>query len=609
MKLSLRSRIYLGILPLLLLFLGILFYLISDIRGLYRDTREISIANLDIGRNLSDIQEVLTAMEVILGEGDDYRARDRDRVSLNRLSKRISQSTTGIQISFLRETLTELMFEIGSYDSNLQKISELSAKLSEGEGDPVELYGIIKETNKWTSQLRKSLRELLQNTQNKIEERIEVLYAVVIGGMFVAIALTLAISTVLWRRIILPIEEMSRGLANFDGESEALSIDYNQDDELGSLARNLESMTARLRDYQQLTNEKLIRSTSALRSILEQSPDAFFIFSEKLEPVYFSKSARRLYEDLSLADKLPAKIRAQMKRTLNSDKTQLSQEIKDAIRITVNGEEKWFLVHTFPFDAPDAADFSYKSVSVKHQIAVIFQEVTLLKLSDSLRKNLIATVSHELKTPITSARMSLYLLLDPQLGELNEDQLELVETARDDVNRQLATIENLLDLSRMEEGRDDLEFSEFTACELVNESIHAHRELSNAHGVRVMYTPPTRQITLRADKDKLRIVLNNLLVNALKYSHEGGLVEVRVSAKDRLCRVEVLDEGVGMEEATIRSIFNAYTRGSESQVVQGTGLGLKISKDIIEKHGGQIGCMSKIDEGSTFFFDLPLIDG
>jgi signal transduction histidine kinase len=608
MKLSLRSRIYLGILPLLLLFLGILFYLITDIRGLYRDTREISFANLDVGRNLSEIQEVLTAMEVLLGEGDGYRARDRDKVSLNRLSKRISQSTEGIQISTLREKLSELMFEIGSYDSNLRKISELSIQLSEGNGDPAELYGIVKETNQWTSQLRESLRELLQNTQDKIEARIEVLYAVVIGGMFVAIALTLAISTVLWRRIILPIEEMSRGLENFDGESEALNIEYNHDDELGSLARNLESMTSRLKDFQQLTNVKLIRSTSALRSILEQSPDAFFIFSEKLEPVYFSKSARHLQQDLNLTDKIPQKIRAQMKRTLDLEEAQLSREIKDAVRITLNGEEKWFLVHTFPFDAPDASDFSYKSVTVVQSIAVIFQEVTLLKLSDSLRKNLIATVSHELKTPITSARMSLYLLLDQQLGELNKDQLELVETARDDVNRQLATIENLLDLSRLEEGIDDLELSEFIACDLVKESIQAHQEISTAQDVRLLYTPPASQITLRADKDKLRIVLNNLIMNAIKYSGEGGLVEVCVSATNEHCRIEVVDQGIGMDEGTIRKIFDAYTRGSESEAVKGTGLGLKIAKDIIEKHGGQIGCMSKIDEGSTFFIDLPFID-
>ena len=610
MKLSLRSRIYLGILPLLLLFLGIMLYLITDIQRLYRDTQEISFSNLGIGKNLGEIQATLLAMELLLDGGDGYRARDRDKVSLNRLSSRIRENTEGIKLSALKSQLNILMFEVGSYDSNLRAIGELSAKLSEGEGDPRELYAVIKETSDWTLDLRESLDELLEETQEHIEDRAETVYVVVLVGMFVAIALTLAISTFLWRRIVRPIEAMSAGMEAFGAESERLGIDYDEDDELGYLARSLEGMTARLKEYQELTNQKLVRSTSAIRSILEQSPDAFFIFSESLEPQYFSTSASHLYQNSCLKDKLPEEIQGQMKRTLDSNEAQLSREMNEAIRINVEGQEKWYLVHTFPFDAPDATDFTYKSESAKHSIAAIFQEATILKLSDRLRKNLLATVSHELKTPITSARMSLYLLLEQQLGTLNEDQVELVETARDDVNRQLATIEHLLDLSRIEENTNELELSEFTIYDLVSESMQAHQEIASSHGIRMIYEAPESPITVQADKEKLRIVLNNFMVNAIKYSDGAGkLVEVRVSSTHESCRVEVVDQGPGMDESTVRTIFDAYTRGSGSGAIKGTGLGLKISKDIIEAHEGQIGCASKPDVGSNFFFEIPLNHG
>jgi signal transduction histidine kinase len=295
------------------------------------------------------------------------------------------------------------------------------------------------------------------------------------------------------------------------------------------------------------------------------------------------------------------------KKTLATGEAQVSKEITEAIRIQVDDEDKWYLVHAFPFDAPDTKNFTYySSDSNKHSIAAIFQEATVLKLADSLRKNLLATVSHELKTPITSARMSLYLLLEQKLGTLNEDQIDLLETARDDVNRQLATIENLLDLSKIEENIDHFDLSEFSCCEMVEESIFAHTELASSHSINLHYTPPRERIYLLADRNKLRIVLNNFIVNAIKYSGHGSRVEISAEEKHKICRIAVKDDGPGMDEETVRKIFDAYTRGGDPTAVKGTGLGLKISKDIIDGHGGQIGCQSKPGEGSTFFFELPL---
>lgn len=606
MKLTLRSRIYLGVLPLLLLFLGIMSYLILNVQGLYRDTQEISSSNLRVGQGLSEIQTTLSSMELLLDGGTGYRARERDKVTLNRLSALIQKNTGAIEYSAFKEKLGELVFEIGNYDLNLKTIGDLSNQLLDGEGDPKELYEVVRETNEWTGQLRMSLDELLQQTQQHIEEQADTVYIVVIGGMIVAIVLTLAISTFLWRRIICPIEAMSEGMEEFAAESGQLEIDYDKDDELGYLARSLEGMTARLKEYQNLTNEKLVRSTSALRSILELSPDAFLIFSERLKPLYFSKSASNLYQKSTFKDKLPLDVRRQLKATLDSNRAQISKEINEAIRISVGGEERWYLLHTFPFDAPDVEDFTYKSDTSEHSIAAIFQEVTLLKLSDSLRKNLLATVSHELKTPITSARMSLYLLLEQQLGSLNEDQIELVETARDDVNRQLATIEHLLDLSRVEEDTNVLNRSEFALCDLVAQAIQSHQEIGESYEVGLSCSPFEHPFMLQADKEKIRIVLNNFLVNAIKYSDAGGQVEVCVSASGDYCRVEVIDQGAGMDETTVQKIFDPLALKNESGAIKGTGLGLKVSKDIIDAHDGQIGCSSKLGEGSRFFFEIPL---
>jgi signal transduction histidine kinase len=608
MKLSLRSRIYLGILPLLLLCLGIMYFLVLDVQGLYQDTKDVSYTKLEVSRNLGGIQTTLSALEALLDEGEGYLGRERDQISLSRLSIRISQGAEKIHLSdIMQSNLPHLQFDEERFDHNLREIAALADKLSAGVGDPKQLYALIEESSLWAQQLRDSINDSLLATQHRIEDRVHTLYVVVIGGMLVAIALTLAISTILWRRIIRPIEEISAGMEEFGADSERLDIDYNEDDELGQLARSLEEMTTRLKEYQALTNEKLIRSTSAIRSILDQSPDAFFIFSEALEPIYFSPNASHLYLKSNLKEQLPEEVQNLLEQTLATNQAQLSKEMNDAIRINVDGEERWYFVHAFPFDAPDATDFSYDSNTAKSSIAAIFQEATVLKLSDSLRKNLLATVSHELKTPITSARMCLYLLLEQQLGALNADQLELVETARDDVNRQLATIEHLLDLSRVEANTDELERSEFSIRDLVQESIDAHKELSASHDVCLVYVAPEVAIFLRADCKKLRIVLNNFVVNAIKYCSAGQEVEIRATVKDGTCRVEVVDHGPGMDEATVQTIFDAYTRGHTDSAIKGTGLGLKISKDIIDAHYGSIGCHSELGVGSTFFFELPLV--
>ena len=600
---SLRSRIYLGILPLLLLFLGIMLFLIFGVRGLYRDTGEALYIGIDLSRDLGAADGSLAEMELLFSGGDDFR--HWDSAALERLTNDLRVKSKSIEAALSVPGLSQLKLDLSSYGKNLNAISQHSEELSEGSAFSDELLGTLREARVRAAELKTALTAHLQRTQARIERRVTMVYSVIAAGMGIGIFLTLAISTVLWRRIIRPLEHIADGLESFGSESDSLEIDYTGKDELGQLARSLEGMTARLKEYQQLGDNKLLRSTSALRSILDQSPDAFFIFSEELQPTYMSPSANELYFNSSLPKALPDEVAERFRVTFREQALQLSREISDAVRINVAGEEKYYLVHAFPFDAPDSSDFSYESDRRQHSIAAIFQEATLLKLSDSLRRDLLATVSHELKTPITSARMSIYLLLEEQVGSLNEDQRYLLETARGDVNRQLATIKNLLDLSRVEEKTGELRRSEFIICDLIDESIKAHTELARATDVSLQYRRPAAPITIQADREKIRIVLNNFLVNAIKYSGGGKKVTVSTSSTERTNRLEVKDLGPGMNASTVRSIFSAYTRGGGRNSVEGTGLGLKIAKDIIDAHDGQIGCQSKEGAGSTFFFEIP----
>lgn len=606
MKLTLRSRIYLAILPLLYLYLGVTYFLVSNIDRLSDDTKDISSTNLDISRSLTDVQSLLAATGAILDGGINYRATGRSAQTIERLSQRIGANAERIEDAAINPELAEAMIDLDRYTEGLFRIQGATAELAAGEGDAEALYPLIMEAEDWTRRLNSLIDSYLTETQEQIEAHTQNAFLITVGGMLVAIMLTLAISSVVWLRIIRPIEQITEGMEQFSSDSEGLDIKYWEDDELGYLSRSLEGMTARLKEYQDLTNKKLIRSTSALRSILDHSPDAFFILPESLVPIYTSPSAKKLVQDSDLENGFPPDVETMFRDSLAGSDPSYSKELRDAVRIPVAGEEKWFLVHTFPIDIPDAEDFNYEHALDLHNVAVILQDVTLLKLSDSLRKNLIATVSHELKTLITSARMSLYLLLEQQLGPLNESQLELVETARDDVNRQLATIEHLLDLSRVEEHVGELKLSDFSIDSLIQESLNAHAELARSYQQALNYKEPEQAILVRADKDKIRIVLNNFIVNAIKYSGEGKQIEIHLSTSKDHCRVEVKDNGDGMNEKTVRAVFDGALEAQASKTIKSAGLGLKIAKDIMDTHSGQIGCKSKEGTGSTFFFDILL---
>ena len=608
MKLSLRSRIYLGILPLLLLVLGLMLYLVLHVRDKFDESKEIADTNISIIQQLSSIQHNLVELETILRISEPELSSGKRRASIKEASDSVRNVAARIDPDALNRKLSSTDEGAVRFIEDLMTFSEAVEEqlTADASGRESQLRDQVIVLESRTEEMQKAAQRHLRALQDRIATHAQIVYSTIVACVIGAIVLTLFGSLLLWRRIIKPIEQLHRGIRAAGGAAQPVKIDYHRKDELGDLARNLENTTSRLVDYQELTSEKLMRSTSAMRSILDQSPDAFFIFSDSHSPTYLSPSASKLYSQSNLRNQLPAEITARFEKTLQTGESYLSRDINDAVRITVDGEDRWYLIHTFPFDAPDSRDFNYERVQNVLSIAAIFQDATVLRLSYSVRKDLLATVSHELKTPITSVRMALYLLLDQNVGPLNEMQKELLETARDDVNRQLSTIEHLLDLSRIEDTLGKLDESSVNIGQIISESIDAHTELALASDSVLRQQHSDENIVVTGDSEKLRIALNNLILNAIKYAGPGSEVVVRAERKGSICRVEVADNGPGIDSRFVDQIFGAYTRGADTLSVKGSGLGLKISKDMIEAHDGTIGCESTLGEGSIFFFEIPV---
>ena len=223
-----------------------------------------------------------------------------------------------------------------------------------------------------------------------------------------------------------------------------------------------------------------------------------------------------------------------------------------------------------------------------------------------MKSNLVAVVSHELKTPLTSLRMATHLLLDEKIGFLTAKQTELVISARDDAARLQSIVDGLLDISRLESGRDLMDLKATDARTLIERALGAVRSAFSDKGVELECELPDDLPQVNADEVRIAHVFGNLLSNALRYTPSGGRVCVSAQRSAEGVEFRVEDTGIGVPAAHRTRIFERFYR-VPGQVPAGAGLGLAIAKEIVLAHGGQIWLADQAAAGSTFCFAIPAV--
>jgi signal transduction histidine kinase len=237
--------------------------------------------------------------------------------------------------------------------------------------------------------------------------------------------------------------------------------------------------------------------------------------------------------------------------------------------------------------------------------ALVLQDVTRFRLMDEVKTNLVSTVSHELKTPLTSIRMGLHLLLEERIGPLNPKQLELLVAAREDSERLLRMINDLLDLARLESGHTRQRLEVVSAATLIEEALPDLRSLAEAHDARLVadIAPDLPEITI--DSRQIHHVFSNFVSNAARFSKAGDKIVLSAKQVGKTVRFSVLDHGPGISREFQSRVFERFFRIPGTEESNGVGLGLAIAKEIVGSHGGSIGLHSTPGEGSEFYFDLP----
>lgn len=229
--------------------------------------------------------------------------------------------------------------------------------------------------------------------------------------------------------------------------------------------------------------------------------------------------------------------------------------------------------------------------------------------TERMKSELIALVSHELRTPLTSIKGYVDLVLNGDAGPLSAVQQEFLGIARISANRMVILVNDLLDLSRLESAKIDLRLASVALLSLIQEVVSTFRPQLTAKRQQLTLDLPVSLPPIWADSARITQILTNLLSNAHKYTPAGGEIRISVRAMEETVRLDVSDTGVGMTADDLGQLFTRFFRANNraTREVGGTGLGLVITKMLVELHNGELTVVSTPDKGSTFSATLPIV--
>lgn len=235
-------------------------------------------------------------------------------------------------------------------------------------------------------------------------------------------------------------------------------------------------------------------------------------------------------------------------------------------------------------------------------------DVTAEREVGQMKNEFVSTVSHELRTPLTSIKGYIDLILDGEAGEINEIQREFLSIVKQNSDRLVELINDMLDISRIESGRIHLKIQPLDMCDLIAGAVDTFQAVSEQSGHKLIPKAPSNLPKAAGDRDRVGQVLMNFISNAIKYSPEGGSVTVKATFDDKNVTVSITDQGIGIAKEDQAKLFTKFYRvdSSLTREIGGTGLGLSICKSIIELLGGKVGVKSAAGKGSTFWFSLPV---
>jgi signal transduction histidine kinase/HAMP domain-containing protein len=597
----LRTRLILHLIPLLVVLLAVgwlAYHLLSSFARRVDDYVEVHyqgiLAAQKMNRSLARMETTMSRLET---SGDSNEDVERLAAAWADVEQALNELRTVTRDH--NQRLTENLFQA----SDALRHGVASFIHAERPGSAFStarnpLDAEVTAVDRLLGQLEAANRDALRESTQRIRSITARTHAWLAAGLILAVLVSGWLALRLAHSLITPIQVLTEATEDVGRGNLERTVPVLSHDELGALAQAFNRMSSQLQVYREGMDERILRLNAMIRTTLATFPDPVFVVNPSGAPNLVNPAGQRLLDELQIEERLPDPVSNLVREAVASEEDFKPQTFDQVLTWELEGKRHDYLPRIMVMrDAQQHLS----------GLAVVLNEVTRFRLLDELKSDLLGTVSHQVKTPMTSVRMVLHLLMEERVGPLTEKQRELIQTACSDTERLLETLHVLLDVRRFERGHGLMNMRPVSPAELISEveAKYLKSGLLKEHALRCAADEGLPEVS--ADLMRIQQVFSNLIENAVKHSPFGATVDVRATTgANGGVRFAVSDAGPGVPETLRQRIFEKFFR-CPGESVSGSGLGLAIAKEIVEAHGGSIGVEPAESVGSVFFFELPAI--
>ncbi len=603
---TLRTKLLIGLLPLLALMVGLglwAVFMFLELGGNIDVILRENYKSILAAEGMKESIERMDSSLLFAIGGEEKQARDQYAQYRPEFAKHLKIELGNVTLpgeGAMADDLTNLS---GNYYTLTDQFFAIE---SSQKGDRTQLYFL--QLQPLFNQIKNRADDVLNLNQRNMEfedqrarQAAQTSVRLMIVALVTAAVLASVIAIVLSRSILVPVRAVTESVrAMACGHYDQL-VPINSHDEIGELAEAFNSMARTIRAFQQAGTAKLLRAQATAQATIDSFPDPVILLDPTGAVERANPAAVRILGVSTQGGTTPwsppASVRPALSEVLSGLPDHLPNTLEHAIALRDQGQERYFLPRVLAI-----RDTSEGLLGA----ALVLSDVTKFRLVDQLKSDMVSTVSHELKTPLTSMQMAVHLLLEEAVGPLTAKQVELLLAARQESDRLLAMVNDLLDLTRIEQGRVRLELAPVPPGDLIRETIERFETRSTSLGIRLVSRVDPDLPRVEVDKERMEHVFDNLVNNALAHTRRGGTLTLSGASPDHSAvRFEVTDTGEGISPEHLPQIFEKFYRVPGITHTAGAGLGLAIAREIVLAHDGRIEAASELGQGSTFTITLP----
>ncbi|MFW5993766.1 MAG: ATP-binding protein [Halanaerobiaceae bacterium] len=605
---SLSGKIYAGFILVIIILLMVALWSINNFSTLSSSINNIMEENY---RSIQSSENMIESIErqdsaiLLMLSGQEDEGLNRFRNNEQEFLKWFSRAEDNITITGESEIISELK---ETYTDYLIRVDEFRSL--EGE-DRQQFYNenyseSFFNTKEKIRELRGVNQEEMISAQQEADSRADRAMLSTVLISILGIITAIFSGFYLTNKILSPVDQLQSGIQRVASKNFKEKLPVNSSDEIGELTEEFNKMIDKLQEYENLNVRKLLAEKEKSEAIVNHISSPLLVTDSDNNLIIFNQESKRLF-DLDEED-----LNKHFLEAINN------QELFDCILSNNNYNENESGKPVLELEKGDATGY-YKILNKKVYedknsaddnnlkfSVTLLEDITRLKEIDQLKSDFISTVSHEFRTPLTSITMALNMLIDEDVGSINIDQEELLQNSLDDCERLTNLVEDLLDLSKMESGKIELDIRPVNLKKLTQNTIEHFEEQAEEKSIKLYVDEMSEDLMVEVDPNKISWVISNLVSNALRYTEANDEIKISASQRGKSVYVEVFDTGMGIKKSDLNRIFEKFFRSDNNEAKTGSGLGLAIVKEIITAHNGRIWADSEKGSWTKFTFSIPL---